>query len=91
MGNHRTRPEVVEALRTGTGSAVDRNSTTLRQAYFYSATYFPKEKIIIRSATSLQRQSGQESACRPTLYMVCHRGDDYPHHRPLPLHPPAGP
>lgn len=50
MGNHLTRPEVVEAMRTGTGSAVDRNSTTLRQAYFYSATYFPKEKIIIRSA-----------------------------------------
>ncbi len=50
MGNHAGRPEVAQALREGSGSAVDRNSTTTGQDYFYSATYFADEGCVVRSA-----------------------------------------
>ena len=50
VANHASRPEVVAALRTGSGSTVERNSKTLKGDYFYSATYFPKDSLIIRSA-----------------------------------------
>lgn len=50
MGNHGKRPEIVQAMATGSGSTVDRNSTTLGRDYFYSATYYPNEGYIIRSA-----------------------------------------
>lgn len=48
--NHITRPEVVSALRNGSGSIVERNSKTLKGDFFYSATYYPRDSIIIRSA-----------------------------------------
>lgn len=50
MGNHAQRQEIVQAIATGSGSTVDRNSTTLGREYFYSATYYPDEGYIIRSA-----------------------------------------
>ena len=50
LSNHASRPEIAEALRKGTGSTVDRNSKTMNSDYFYSATYFPHDSIIIRSA-----------------------------------------
>lgn len=50
MGNHASRPEVAQALRRGSGSAVDRNSSTLDHEYFYSATYFTREGYVVRSA-----------------------------------------
>lgn len=50
MSNHLRRPEVAEAMSRGMGSTVERNSTTLGQDYFYSATYYPKDRYIIRSA-----------------------------------------
>lgn len=50
FSNHASRPEVVAALNKGFGSAVERNSKTLNGDYFYSASYFPKDSIIIRSA-----------------------------------------
>lgn len=50
MGNHATRPEVAQALKAGKGAAVDRNSTTLGHDYFYSATYFPNDGYVVRSA-----------------------------------------
>lgn len=50
MGNHASRPEVMQALNNGSGSAVDRNSTTMGQEYFYSATYYPNDRYVIRSA-----------------------------------------
>lgn len=37
-------------MSRGMGSTVERNSTTLGQDYFYSATYYPKDRYIIRSA-----------------------------------------
>ncbi len=50
MGNHAHRPEVMQALKIGRGSAVDRNSTTMGKDYFYTATYYPSDKYVIRSA-----------------------------------------
>ncbi len=50
MGNHARRPEVMQALKNGSGSAVDRNSTTMGKDYFYSATYYESDKYVIRSA-----------------------------------------
>ena len=50
MMNHARRPEVKEALKTGFGSSVDRNSNTLGGDYFYCATYYRDEGYIVRSA-----------------------------------------
>lgn len=50
MQNHANRAEVRQALRHGSSSAVERNSRTLNQDYFYSATYFPQLKMVVRSA-----------------------------------------
>ena len=50
LSNHITRPEIASALKDGTGSTVDRNSETLSGDYFYSATYFPCDSFLIRSA-----------------------------------------
>ncbi len=50
MGNHAHRPEVRQALETGNGSTVDRNSTTLGHDFFYSATYYPHDHYVVRSA-----------------------------------------
>lgn len=50
IANHATRPEIAAALKHGAGSTVDRNSQTVHGDFFYSATYFPKQLLIIRSA-----------------------------------------
>ena len=50
MNNHASRPEIAHAIKHGTGSVVDRNSATLNSEFFYSATYFPRDSLIIRSA-----------------------------------------
>lgn len=50
LSNHITRPEIASALKDGTGSTVDRNSETLSGDCFYSATYFPRDSFLIRSA-----------------------------------------
>lgn len=50
LENHLSRDEVKAALKYGKGYDIDRKSTTLGQSYFYSATYFPTQKFIIRSA-----------------------------------------
>lgn len=50
MGNHLKRKEVKEALKHGSGYDINRVSSTLNHTYFYSATYFPEHKLIIRSA-----------------------------------------
>ena len=48
MGNHLTRPEVIQALHHGKGCDIRRTSKTTGTAYFYSATAYPQ--VIIRSA-----------------------------------------
>lgn len=50
VANHASRPEIVSALHNGAGSTVERNSKTLKGDFFYSATYFSKDSLIIRSA-----------------------------------------
>ena len=50
IGNHANRTEFIQAVKTGQGQTVDRNSSTLRHDYFYSATYFHKDGYIIRTA-----------------------------------------
>lgn len=50
MGNHSKRPEVEQALKTGFGSSVDRNSNTLGGDYFYCATCYRGEGYVVRSA-----------------------------------------
>lgn len=48
--SHANRPEIIEAKEKGSGSSVERNSKTLKQEFFYSATYFNDSKLTIRSA-----------------------------------------
>ena len=50
FANHLNRKEIQEALKNGQGSSVERESKTLKQDYFYVASYFPADSIIIRSA-----------------------------------------
>jgi len=50
FSNHSNRKEVKAALKYGSGSEIDRTSSTLKRHYFYSATYFKKDGYIIRSA-----------------------------------------
>lgn len=50
MGNHLQRKEVAEALASGMGSDIDRLSASTGKEYFYSATYFPSQHYIVRSA-----------------------------------------
>lgn len=48
--NHSDRPEVIDALKNGHGTSVDRSSRTVDGNFFYSASYFKDKDIIIRSA-----------------------------------------
>ena len=50
LPDHSTRPEVQTALSTGSGYTVERNSTTLNDYFFYSATYFKDKGLVVRSA-----------------------------------------
>lgn len=49
--NHSSRKEVQDALMYGSGYAINRFSESINgEEFFYSAKYFPKHRIIIRSA-----------------------------------------
>lgn len=48
--NHSNRKEIAEARQRGHGTDISRSSSTLRGSFFYSATAFPQEGYIIRSA-----------------------------------------
>lgn len=48
--NHSNRKEVKEALKSGSGYDINRISNTIDGDFFYSATYFPGQGFIIRSA-----------------------------------------
>lgn len=50
MANPAARKEVADALRQGTGYDLERNSQTLNRNYFYSATYIPAAKMVVRTA-----------------------------------------
>ena len=49
--NHSSRKEVQDALMYGSGYAINRFSESISgEEFFYSAKYFPKHRIILRSA-----------------------------------------
>ena len=48
--NHLNRKEIQDALKLGQGTSVERQSKTLQQDYFYVASYFPADSVVIRSA-----------------------------------------
>lgn len=50
LNNHLTRSEVAGALRHGRGYTVERRSATTQHPYFYAATYYKDENLIIRTA-----------------------------------------
>lgn len=51
FSNHSSRKEVQDALMYGSGYAISRFSESIDgEEYFYSAKYFPKHRIILRSA-----------------------------------------
>ena len=50
FANHAKRAEIAQALKEGMGTSVERQSKTLKQDYFYVASYFPKSKLIVRTA-----------------------------------------
>ena len=50
MTNHRNREEVAKAIKYGKGSSTNRESETLTSNFFYSATYYKQNKIIVRTA-----------------------------------------
>lgn len=50
FGNHASRPEVKQALAHGTGATVERNSNTMKGYFFYTASYYPADSLIVRSA-----------------------------------------
>lgn len=50
MDSHKNRMEVREAISNGNGFDFSRLSSTMKQTYFYSATYVPELDIVVRSA-----------------------------------------
>ena len=50
FANHLNRKEIQDALKNGVGASVERQSKTLRHDYFYVASYFAKDNLIIRTA-----------------------------------------
>ena len=48
--NHLDRPEVIDAIKLGTGKDIRRKSATVGDEYFYSATYFKDKELIVRTA-----------------------------------------
>lgn len=48
--NHHNRKEINQALEKGMGYDISRQSELINADYFYSATYFKAEHLIIRSA-----------------------------------------
>lgn len=50
LSDHRSRKEIRDAVAKGSGYDISRVSSSVGEAYFYSATFFPDRNIIIRSA-----------------------------------------
>jgi len=53
MENHSDRPEVIDAIRRGTGQD-ERASATLGVPYLYHAQYFPDRHLLVRLSMPLQ-------------------------------------
>lgn len=50
LSDHRNRKEIRDAVTKGSGYDISRVSSSVGEAYFYSATFYPDKNIIIRSA-----------------------------------------
>lgn len=50
MDSHKNRVEVRQAISNGNGADISRLSLTMKQTYFYSATYVPELGLVVRSA-----------------------------------------
>lgn len=50
LGSHADRKEIEDAFKKGTGMNISRMSSTMKNDCFYSATYFPKQRFVIRTA-----------------------------------------
>lgn len=59
IANHRERKEIKEAIAKGQGYDINRVSNTINGDFFYSATYFPKKNIVIRSALPYNNELSQ--------------------------------
>lgn len=59
IANHKGRKEIREAIATGQGYDINRVSNTIQGDFFYSATYFPKRNIVIRSALPYNNELSQ--------------------------------
>lgn len=57
MGNHLVRHEVRQALEHGSGYEVKRVSESTHAQYLYSATLFPEQGIVIRTAMPYNAQT----------------------------------
>lgn len=69
MANHLERPEVKRALISGEGFEINRHSDTMNENYFYAATYFPRQGIIVR--TALPYDFELEEYLRADMTSIC--------------------
>lgn len=67
--NHKNRKEIRDALRHGRGYDISRASSTVGGRFFYSATYFSKRQIIIRSALPFEYNLSQ-SIIADKMFMI---------------------
>lgn len=58
--NHADRKEVREALSHGKGYDISRASATVSGRFFYSATYYPRDSIVIRTALPFDQDLGKD-------------------------------
>lgn len=58
--NHANRKEFRQALRTGRGYDISRESKTVKGRFFYSATYYPSEDMVIRTAQPFDEDLGKD-------------------------------
>jgi len=49
LPSHANRQEIIDALRYGSGYSISRQSSTMKQDYFYSATEFKEDGLVVRS------------------------------------------
>lgn len=58
--NHADRQEFQKALKEGRGYDISRASTTVKGKFFYSATYYPAESLVIRTALPFDKDLGKD-------------------------------
>lgn len=59
LPNHLERPEIKQALISGDGYEINRHSSTMNENYFYAATFFPRQQLIVRTALPYDFEMGE--------------------------------